>query len=129
MSRICSRYFFVSGALFLVLAHCALSQQTTTAVRGSAVRKPASAQNSTELAAYYFAQVEKTGADLAREEQQMSHWAGVEGMADRTKVPNPYASAKTLVTVYQEKLTDEEKLAAQYQKMVASTQGQLVSTE
>jgi hypothetical protein len=65
------------------------------------------------LAAYYQAKAHRAQANLTEEEDQMKHWAS---MADRTKIPNPYWSARALAGMYREELKRAEKLAADHQR-------------
>ncbi len=87
------------------------------------------AEDHLRLAAYYSANIKKLQADLAEEENLMQHWASVEGMADRNKIPNPYWSAKTLAQVYRAQLEKETRLAAEQRNMADSAQTPLATTK
>jgi hypothetical protein len=65
------------------------------------------------LAAYYQSKARRAQANLTEEEDQMKHWAS---MADRTKIPNPYWSARALAGMYREELKRAAKLAADHQR-------------
>jgi hypothetical protein len=65
------------------------------------------------LAAYYQAKARRAQANLNEEEEQMKHWAY---MADRTKIPNPYWSARALAGMYREELKSAARLAADHQR-------------
>jgi hypothetical protein len=65
------------------------------------------------LAAYYQTKARRAQANLTEEEDQMNHWAS---MAGRTKIPNPYWSARALAGMYREELKRAAKLAADHQR-------------
>jgi hypothetical protein len=66
------------------------------------------------LVVYYQSKARETQSKLADAEDQMKHYSF---MADRTKVPNPYTSSRTLVERYRAEIDDSLKLAAAHQKM------------
>jgi hypothetical protein len=69
------------------------------------------------LAAYYQAKARQAQADLAEEEARMKQWGW---MADRTKIPNPYWSARALAGMYREDLKRALKKAADHLKLARS---------
>lgn len=74
------------------------------------------------LAAYYRSKAERTRTKLAGEEDLVKYWSKQPGMAGRTKVPNPYASALTLAERYRAELQKVSKLADDHQKIAESSQ-------
>ena len=78
------------------------------------------ARDHSRLAAYYSSQAQRTRGKLAQAEDMLNYWSKQPGMAGRTKVPNPYASARTLTERYRAELEKESKLAATHQKLAES---------
>ena len=78
------------------------------------------AADHSRLAAYYEFKARKAQANLTEEEEQMKHWGA---MADRTKIPNPYSSARALAGMYRAELKKMTKLAAHHRKIAESLQG------
>lgn len=74
------------------------------------------------LAAYYRSKAEKTQTKLAKADDLVNYWSKQPGMDGRTKVPNPYASARTLAEHYRWELQKLSKLAANQQKLAANQQ-------
>lgn len=66
------------------------------------------------LAAYYTARARQTQADLAEAEEDMRRWASMEL---RTKIPNPYWSARERAGMYRADLKKWLQRAAAHQRL------------
>jgi hypothetical protein len=66
------------------------------------------------LAGYYMAKARQAQADLVEAEEDMQRWAS---MAGRTKIPNPYWSARARAGMYQSDLQKSLKRAAVHQRL------------
>ena len=84
-----------------------------------AEREARTAEDHLRLAAWYQFEARQTQNKLTQEEGLVKYWARL-GMAERTKIPNPYWSAQALTRLYREKLQNATKLAASHQKMAES---------
>jgi hypothetical protein len=84
-----------------------------------AEKEARTADDHLRLAAWYQLEASQAQSKLTEEEEQMKYWAQ-RGMADRTKIPNPYWSAEALARFYREKLTNATKLAASHRKLAES---------
>ena len=80
------------------------------------------------LAACYQFDARQTQKKLTGEEDQAKYWAQ-RGMADRTKIPNPYWSAQALARLYREKLQNDTKLIANHQKLAETLEVRVRSTQ
>ncbi len=80
---------------------------------------PRTADDHLRLADYYQSEAQQTRTKLADAEDLMKHWSW---MASRTKVPNAYTSACSLVDRYRAELEQTTKLALSHQKMAQSLQ-------
>jgi hypothetical protein len=122
------KMFLIAFCLSCSAPHLAANSLTTPGknLKAAELRRAETQAKSPEahlqLAAYYTAQAERAKADLLDEETQMRHWAGVEGMADRTRIPNPYWSAKTLAAVYRARFERDTQLADDHRKTALSLQ-------
>jgi hypothetical protein len=66
------------------------------------------------LASYYRSKARRAQANVAEEEAEMQRWGS---MADRTKIPNPYWSARQLARMYREEAKEATKRAVAHEKM------------
>jgi len=66
------------------------------------------------LAAYYSARARQAQADLAEAEDDMRRWASME---TRTKIPNPYWSARARAGMYRADLQKWRQRAAVHQRL------------
>jgi hypothetical protein len=117
-------------ALAAVLVACggpqckAASEPPSEVLTAKELRKAESqartAADHLRLAAYYEFKARQAQANLNEEEEQMKHWGG---MADRTKIPNPYWSARALAGMYRAELKKMTKLAADHRKIAESLEG------
>ena len=105
-------------------SHC---DRFTSIVR-KAEREARTADDHLRLAAWYEADARQTKNKLTEEEDQVKYWAQ-RGMADRTKIPNPYWSAQALSRVYREKLQNATKLATGHQKLAESLEASVRSIQ
>ena len=105
-------------------SHC---DRFTSIVR-KAEREARTADDHLRLAAGYEADARQTQNKLTEEEDQVKYWAQ-RGMADRTKIPNPYWSAQALSRVYREKLQNATKLATGHQKLAESLEASVRSIQ
>ena len=81
------------------------------------------------LATYYSSRADKARINLAEESGLMAHWANVEGMACRTKLPNPYSIAKTMADIYRAELARDTQLAEDQRDAADSVQGHVANSE
>jgi hypothetical protein len=74
------------------------------------------------LAQYYESKAQLTRSKLAEAEDLVNYWSQKDWMVNRTKVPNPYTSAKSLADSYRYELDKTTKLAADHRKMAETLQ-------
>ncbi len=91
----------------------ALTEKTVKAAESEAK----TSADHTRLAVYYQSKAQSTREKLADAEDLMKHYSFMEG---RTKVPNAYTSARTLVDRYRAELEQDNKLAADHRKTAES---------
>jgi hypothetical protein len=89
-----------------------------------AEREARTAEDHLRLAAWYQMEARQTQSNLTEEDGLVKYWAQL-GMADRTKIPNPYWSAQALARFYREKLQSETKLIANHQKLAETLESRL----
>ena len=81
------------------------------------------------LATWYQAEMQRTRTQLTEQEDLVKHFSQMPGIADRTKIPNPYWSAQALARLYREKLQDVTKLASSHLKMAEALQANATSVQ
>jgi hypothetical protein len=74
------------------------------------------------LALYYEAKARETESKLMDAQDLVNYWGQKSWMVNRTKVPNPYSSAKSLADSYRAEFERETKLAAGHRRMVEMLQ-------
>ena len=121
----------LSIALALVLAGCVPPgfaedpQSPTEPLKAKEVRRAETeartAPDHLRLAAYYRSKAAQAQVNLSEAEVQMKSWAA---MADRTKIPNPYWSARARAGNYREVLKKMTKLAAVHERIAASLESE-----
>jgi hypothetical protein len=109
----------VGGALLLLI--CAYGRARGAAgepLSAKEVRRAEAEARTPEahlrLAAYYMAKARQAQADLAEAEEDMQRWAS---MASRTKIPNPYWSARARAGMYRSDLQKWLKRVAAHQRL------------
>ncbi|MGA2715438.1 MAG: hypothetical protein ABSG41_20250 [Bryobacteraceae bacterium] len=102
------------------------SEALTTKEVRRAEREARTAADHLRLAAYYRSKARQAQANLTEEEEQMKYWGW---MADRTKIPNPYWSARALTGMYRADLKKALKLAADHQRIAESLEAKAVATQ
>jgi hypothetical protein len=81
------------------------------------------------LGAWYQSESSQTQTKLTEEEKLVNYWGQKPGVADRTKMPNPYWNARAWVRIYREKLDKVTKLAANHSRIAESLEGDVTSTQ
>ena len=81
------------------------------------------------LAAWYRADARQIQAKLTEQEDLVRYRAQQPEMATRTKIPNPYWSARALARVYREKLQHATKQAASHQQLAESLAATRITLE
>lgn len=76
--------------------------------------------NAEELVERYSLDAVQARVQMEYAEALMVHWANVEDMADRTKVPNAYSHARALAEASQARLERDKRLASYYAGMKES---------
>jgi len=110
--------FRIVLAVILAACECRAASEALTAkeVR-KAEAQARTAADHLRLAEYYEFKARQAQANLAEEEEQMKHWGW---MADRTKIPNPYWSARALAGMYRSELKNMTKRAADHRRIAES---------
>jgi hypothetical protein len=81
------------------------------------------------LCTWYQSQASQTQTKLTEEENLVNYLGQKPGVADRTKIPNPYWNARAWVRIYREKLDRVTKLAADHNRIAESLEGNVKSTQ
>ncbi len=81
------------------------------------------------LGAWYQSEASQMQTKLTEEEKLVNYWGQKPGVADRTKIPNPYWNARAWVRIYREKLDRITKLAANHNRIAESLEGNVTSTQ
>lgn len=68
------------------------------------------AEEQRRLAVFYSEDAEKALGSLQYADRMMMHWGNVEGMADRSKIPNAFTHARALSDVYRARWKLDKRL-------------------
>jgi len=112
--------FRIALAVIWVACECPAASDALTAKEArKAEAQAGTSADHLRLAEYYESKARQARANLAEEEEQMKHWGW---MADRTKIPNPYWSARALAGMYRAELKNMTKRAADHRRIAESLQ-------